>query len=239
MKEEHPGLRWLADMDQDQVAKEDLVGETGGKYTIHDVEPNDNNWLAKASKKVHAAKGDDYVQLDSGLLTVNQINWMLRQSIGEMTYCDDNHQLIWYNRNPDPNYRMLSKRRPDQVGHTIDDVHPHIGNVIKHTKQVWYALRNKFRGHDEVWVPVAKKHGAPIHHYQCYKRVEDEDGNFRGICEYSVDLKPIVEYYLKTNGLKTVADPNAERPDWVATPGDLKLDQNQDKPDASTGASQN
>ena len=57
MKEEHPGLRWLADMDQDQVAKEDLVGETGGKYTIHDVEPNDNNWLAKASKKVHAAKG--------------------------------------------------------------------------------------------------------------------------------------------------------------------------------------
>ena len=239
MIEKHPGLQWLADMDQSEVMKEDFDAEKGGKYTVKGIDPNDDNWLKKASKKVNAAKGDDYVQLDSGLLTVNQINWMLRNSIGEMTFCDDNHQLKWYNRNPDPNYKMLSKRRPNQLGHTMNDVHPHVGNVIRYAKQVWYGLRNKFRGHDEIWTPVAKYHGAPIQHYQCYKRVEDDEGNFRGILEYSVDLKPIVDYYLKTNGLKAVKDPNPQRPDHVASPGDLKLDEKEENmTDATTGTSQ-
>lgn len=241
MKEKHPGLRWLADLDQEKVNEEDFDAKKGSKYTIAGLDPNDPDWLAKASKKVHAAKGDDYVELDSGLLTVNQLNWLLRQTIGEMTYCDDNHQLMWYKRNPDPNYRMLAKRRPDQVGHTMNDVHPHIGNVIKYAKQVWYGLRTKFHHHDEIWVPVNNQHGGPITHYERYKRIEDEDGNFRGIFEYVVDLKPIVDYYLKTNHLKAVPADRYERPDLVASPGDLKLEQaeKQEQPtDADSGASQ-
>lgn len=228
------GLRWLGALNQNQVDQEDFEASNVGKYTVNDIDPHDSQWLRKAAAKTQAAKGDDYVELDCGLLTVNQINWLLRSIVGELTYCDDNHQLMWYNRNSDPNYRMLAKRTPDQIGDTMDAVHPHTGNVIKYAKQVWYGLRNKVDGRDELWVPVAKHHGAPITHYERYKRIEDENGDFRGIAEWVVDLKPMVDYYLKTNGLQAVPAKEKERPDFVASPGDLKR---RIKTDANTGAS--
>lgn len=239
MTEKHDGLRWLGEMDQAEVDKEDFEAKGKGKYTIEGVDPNDPEWLKKASEKVHPAKGDDYVELDCGLLTVNQLNWMLKKTFGELTFCDENHQLMWYNRKHDGR-RMLAKRKPEQVGNTMDDVHPHVGNVIKYAKQVWYGLRNKYEDHDELWVPVAKYHGAPITHYERYKRIEDDEGNFRGIFEYVVDLKPIVDYYLKTNGLKAVPLENCERPDHVTSPGDIEREKrlNPEKVDTSTGASQ-
>ena len=60
------------------------------------------------------------------------------------------------------------------------------------------------------------------HHY---KRIEDEAGNFRGIAEWVVDLKPLAEYYCRTNGLKMVPDDQAQRPDFVETPADVKRHQ--------------
>lgn len=234
------GLRWLGALDQNKVASEDFEAKGKGKYTVSGLDPHDPEWLKKAASKTNAAKGDDYVELDCGLLTVNQINWLLRNVVGELTYCDDNHQLMWYNRSLDPNKKMLAKRQPEQIGDTMDAVHPHIGNVIKYAKQVWYGLRNKVDGRDEIWVPVAKHHGAPITHYERYKRIEDEEGNFRGIAEWVVDLKPMVDYYLKTNGLKAVPADNTERPDFVASPGDIEYEKrlNPQNTDTNTGASQ-
>ncbi len=136
MTDKLDGLRWLGALDQKKVDREDFEAKGKGKYTVEGLDPHDPEWLKKAAAKTNAAKGDDYVELDCGLLTVNQINWLLRNIVGELTYCDDNHQLLWYNRNQDPNYRMLAKRRPEQVGDTMDAVHPHIGNVIKYAKQV-------------------------------------------------------------------------------------------------------
>lgn len=44
---------------------------------------------------------------------------MLRNTIGEMTFVDDNNQFLWYNRPLDPNYKMLASRKPEQVGDTM------------------------------------------------------------------------------------------------------------------------
>ncbi|WP_201330930.1 PAS domain-containing protein, partial [Lactobacillus nasalidis] len=192
----------------------------------------------KAAAKTQAVSGDTYVKLDCGLLTVNQINWLLRSVFGELTYCDDNHQLLWYNKNPDPNYRMMGKRRPDQIGSPMSEVHPNRGNVFKYVKQVWYGLRTKATGRSEVWTPVSMGHGQPILHYNRYKRIEDEEGNFRGIMEWVVDLQPLAEYYLKTNGLKAVKDEHPQRPDLVPSPGDIALEKKRQSTDANTAASQ-
>lgn len=240
MNAEHTGLQWLGDLDQEKVDQEDFEAVGKGKYTVEGLDPHDPDWLKKAATQTKAAKGDDYVELDCGLLTVNQINWLLRSIVGELTYCDDNHQLMWYNKNLDSHHRMLAKRTPEQVGDTMAAVHLDVGNVIRYAQQVWYGLRNKVDDHDELWVPVAKHHGAPITHYERYKRIEDEQGNFRGIAEWVIDLKPIVDYYLKTNGLKAVADEHRDpRPDHVPSPGDVIYAKKQKVEIAvNTGASQ-
>lgn len=230
---DNDGLRWLGDLDQAEVVKEDFAAQGQGKYTVNGLNPHDDDWLEKASQQVHAAHGDDYVQLDRGLLTVNQLNWLLKEVYGELTYCDDNHQLMWYNRQYDDPNQMMGRRRPEQVGDNMDDVHPDVGNVRKYAKQVWYGLRTKTDGRDEVWTPVSKGHGEPIMHYNRYKRIEDEAGNFRGITEWVVDLKPLAEYYCRTNGLKMVPDEQAQRPDWVETPADVKRNQAPEEPDAT------
>lgn len=113
--------KWLQDMNSEEYLKEDFnaQGKAKAGTTVDGIEKNDPDWFNKATKKVNAAEGNDYVKLDAGLLTVNQLNWMLRNTIGEMTFVDDNNQFLWYNRPLDPNYKMLAGRKPEQVGDTM------------------------------------------------------------------------------------------------------------------------
>ena len=200
--------KWLKDMDKDQYLKEDFDAQGKSRYTVADLTKNDPDWLDKAAEKTHAATGDDYVKLDSGLLTVNQINWMLRNTIGELTFVDDNNQFLWYNRPVDPNVKMKAKRVPAQVGNTMGEVHPDVRDVIPEAKKVVHALRTKEGGHDTVYMPVPTGNLKKlVLHY--YKRVEDDEGNYAGIYEWVQDLYPLVKYFCETTGQKLVVDPDA------------------------------
>lgn len=200
--------KWLKDLKPDDYLTEDFDVKKAGRYTVEGIDPNDPDWLEKAAEKTHAASGDDYVKLDAGLMTVNQLNWMFRAAYGELTYVDENNEFLWYNRPLDPKAKMHAKRVPAQVGDTLDQVHPHVRDVIPTVKKVVYALRNKVDGQDAVEMPIPSGSVSKfiLHHY---KRVEDEDGNYRGIYEWVQDLYPIVKYYLEATGQKLVDDPDA------------------------------
>lgn len=219
--------KWLKDMNSDEYLKEDFDATGKSRYTVEGLKKEDLDWLDKAAEKTQAATGDDYVKLDSGLLTVNQINWMLRNTIGELTFVDDNNQFLWYNRPVDPNAKMKAKRVPAQVGNTMGEVHPDVRDVIPEAKKVVHALRTKEGGHDAVYMPVPTGNLKQlVLHY--YKRVEDDEGNYAGIYEWVQDLYPLVKYFCETTGQKLVVDPDA-------TTG-ATYRRNSD-PDAQTGAS--
>ncbi|MBI0033944.1 PAS domain-containing protein [Lactobacillus sp. M0396] len=219
--------KWLKDMDASEYLKEDFDAKGKSRYTVEGLDKKDPDWLDKAAEKTHAATGDDYVKLDSGLLTVNQINWMLRNTIGELTFVDDNNQFLWYNRPVDPNVKMKAKRVPAQVGNTMGEVHPDVREVIPEAKKVVHALRTKESGHDTVYMPVPTGNLKElVLHY--YKRVEDDEGNYAGIYEWVQDLYPLVKYFCETTGQKLVVDPD------VTTGATYR--RNSD-PDAKTGAS--
>lgn len=241
---------WLHNMKRDEYLKEDLdaKGKSADGTTVDGIDKNDPKWLDKAAKKVHAAEGNDYVKLDSGLLTVNQINWMLRQTIGEMTYVDDNNQFLWYNRRVDPNHKMLAGRKPEQVGDPMRACHPDVRQVIPNAKKVVHALRTKEAGHDDVYMPVPNGNLKKlVLHY--YKRVEDDKGNYAGIYEWVADLYPLVKYFCETTGQKLVVDPDAttgatyqrnSNPDAATGASSKKAETKEDKnegPDTTTGAS--
>lgn len=244
--------KWLKDMNRDEYLKEDFEasGKSVAGTTIDGIDKNDPDWLDKAAKKVNAAEGDDYVKLDSGLLTVNQLNWMLQNTIGELTFVDDNNQFLWYNRPKDPNYKMKAKRVPSQVGDTMKAIHPDVRDVIPNAKKVVHALRTKEAGHDDVYMPVPTGNLKElVLHY--YKRVEDDKGNYVGIYEWVQDLYPLVKYFCETTGQKLVVDPDAttgatyrRNSDPDAATGastkaeEVKEEKKEEKPDASSGASE-
>lgn len=65
--------------------------------------------------------------------------------------------------------------------------------------------------------------------------MHDEDNNYKGVNEWAVDLKPIVDYYLQATGQKLVADPNSQ---VDATSGASKQPAKPEvKVDATTSAS--
>lgn len=173
---------------------------------------------------------------------------MLRNTIGEMTFGDDNNQFLWYNRPLDPNYKMLAGRKPEQVGDTMGAVHPDVRDVIPDAKKVVHALRTKESGHDEVYMPVPTGNLKKlVLHY--YKRVEDDNGDYAGIYEWVQDLYPLVKYFCETTGQKLVIDEDASTgatyrrnsdPDASsgASTKAAQAKEEEKKPDTSTGASQ-
>lgn len=187
---------------------EDLSASKGTDTTIKGVDMRADDWVEQAAAKTKAASGKDYVKLDRGVLTVDQLNWFLNTMPMELTYADDNNQFIYYNHTL-PGKEMLAPRDPRQVGDPMDAVHP--PRAIKGVKHVISSLRN---GNDLVEMPVPgnKLNERHIMHY--YKAMRDSEGNYRGVNEWVLDLWPIVESYLKQTGQKLVKDEAA--PDVVS-----------------------
>ena len=177
---------------------EDLSASKGTDTTIKGVDMRADDWVEQAAAKTKAASGKDYVKLDRGVLTVDQLNWFLNTMPMELTYADDNNQFIYYNHTL-PGKEMLAPRDPKQVGNPMDAVHP--PRAIKGVKHVISSLRN---GNDLVEMPVPgnKLNERHIMHY--YKAMRDSEGNYRGVNEWVLDLWPIVESYLKQTGQKLV-----------------------------------
>ena len=187
---------------------EDLSASKGTDTTIEGIDMRADDWVEQAAAKTKAASGKDYVKLDRGVLTVDQLNWFLNTMPMELTYADDNNQFIYYNHTL-PGKEMLAPRDPKQVGDPMDAVHP--PRAIKGVKHVISSLRN---GNDLVEMPVPgnKLNERHIMHY--YKAMRDSEGNYRGVNEWVLDLWPIVESYLKQTGQKLVKDEAA--PDVVS-----------------------
>ena len=167
---------------------EDLWATGVVPTTITDVEKDDPKWVEKAAELTNAASGDDYVQLDRGVLTVNQINWLLAALPYEATFADENNQFIYYNYTKEKE-NMLGGRQPWQVGMSLAEVHPQ--RAYAGAAWVVNQLRNG-RPFFRVRIP-----GAPgqfkVHHYI---RMEHEDGSYAGVHEAIFDLQPWIEWYL-------------------------------------------
>ncbi|WP_203651609.1 NADPH-dependent oxidoreductase [Secundilactobacillus yichangensis] len=182
--------------------EEDMDSKHPVNTTVEDVDMTDPEWVEKAAEKTHAATGGDYVKLDRGLLTVDQLNYFLNSMAGELTFADDNNQFIYYNKNADAAH-MLAPRTPDQVGNPLSAVHP--DRVIEHVKQVLYALRTGES--DVVSMPAQTGPNQHVMHY--YRAMRDENRRYRGVNELVIDIMPILKYYLAATGQKLVKDPDA------------------------------
>ena len=186
---------------------EDLTASQEIDTTVKGVDMKAEDWVEQAASKTNAVEGDTYVKLDRGLLTVSQLNWFLNTMPVELTFADDNNQFIYYNRMDENPKDMLAPRQPKQVVDPLESVHPE--RVLKGVKHVVHTLRTGETDLVSMPVPfINKVNEKHVMHY--YKAMHDEDGRYRGINEWVVDIWPVVESYLKMTGQKLVADENAK-----------------------------
>ena len=183
---------------------EDLHAKGKITTTIEDVDMAADDWVEQASAKVEAVKGDTYVELDRGVLTVDQIDAFLKSMPMELTYADSNNQFLYYNHNAEAD-EMFAKRQLGQVGNPLANCHP--PQAYKNVEWVIQQLRSGKQDVVRVHVPTHGPDKFVVHNYQA---IHDDDGNYMGINEYILDFKPIVDWYLKQTGQQLAGAPQAD-----------------------------
>lgn len=178
---------------------EDLHATGKVATTVEGIEMAAEDWLEQAAKQTKAAEGSDYVKLDRGLLTVDQLNYFLASMPMELTYADHNNQFLYYNKTKEAG-EMLAARTPGQVGNPLANCHPEA--AFKNVEWVIQQLRSGATDIVQVHVPKQVPEKYIVHNYQA---MHDQDGNYMGINEYIWDLKPTIEWYLKQTGQTLVA----------------------------------
>lgn len=181
---------------------EDLTASGSIETTIEGLDKEAADWVEQAAAKVQAAKGNQYVQLDRGILTVDQINALLASMPMEITYADSNNQSLYYNLNRQPSEAMFAPRQPGQAGNPLASCHPQAAQ--KHVEWVIQQLR---AGKQDVIRMHVPKHGDQqfvVHNYQA---LHAADGQYMGINEYILDFKPIVDWYLAQTNQQLVGGP--------------------------------
>jgi DUF438 domain-containing protein len=164
---------------------------------------NSDEWVENAAEETDAASGDDYVQLDRGVLTVNQISDMLKHLPMEVTFADENSQFLYYNHREDPG-EMLAARAPEQVGDALTDGHPEDAQ-----ENMQRALDMFYAGEIEEFSRHAESDNEDEFKVITYQGVYDENGDYKGIAQYAQDIQPIVDFYLEQTGQQLVEDPDA------------------------------
>ncbi len=177
---------------------EDLFATGKVDTTVEGVDMYAEDWLEQAAAKVNAAEGNDYVKLDRGLLTVDQLNYFLSSMPMELTYADHNNQFLYYNKTMEAG-DMLASRTPGQVGNPLAKCHPEA--AFKNVEWVIQQLRSGATDCVRVHVPKQVPEKYIVHNYQA---MYDENGEYMGINEFIWDLKPTIEWYLKQTGQQLV-----------------------------------
>lgn len=170
--------------------------------TTIDIE-NSDNWVEEAAEKTNAANSTDYVQLDRGVLTVEQINNMLKHLPLEITFADENSQFLYFNHRKDPS-DMLAARAPEQVGDALTEGHPEAAQ-----QNMQRALDMFYAGEETFFQRKADSDNEDEFVVITYQAVYDENGEYKGITQYAQDIQPTIDFYLKQTGMKLIEDPDA------------------------------
>lgn len=170
---------------------EDLWARGEIATTVPDLDKEAEDWLEQATEKVSAARGSDYVELERGLLTVDQLNNFLRSMPFELTFVDNNNQFLYYNLTDKEPEEMLATRYPGQIGNPLGKCHP--PRTYKNVEWVLQQLRSGKQDIVKVHVPTHKDKYV-VHHYQA---MHDKNGEYAGVNEYILDLNPVIDWYLK------------------------------------------
>jgi len=118
--------------------------------------------------------------LDTGRMTMEQINLMLTHLPVDLTFVDENDRVAYYSEGPE----RIFPRSPAIIGREVRNCHPpksvHIVNKILD------AFKSGFRDTAEFWIELGGKFI-----YIRYFAVRDANGYYRGTLEVSQDLTEI------------------------------------------------
>jgi len=118
--------------------------------------------------------------LDTGRMTLEQINLMLTHLPVDLTFVDENDRVAYYSEGPE----RIFPRSPAIIGREVRNCHP--PKSVHLVNQILDAFKSGSRDTAEFWIELGGKFI-----YIRYFAVRDADGYYRGCLEVSQELTQI------------------------------------------------
>ena len=123
---------------------------------------------------------DSSLSLDTGQLSVEQINIMLKHLPVDVSFVDASDELRYYSDTP----QRIFARTPAVIGRKVQNCHP--PKSVHVVQKIIDAFRAKEKDTAEFWIELK---GRFIHIR--YFAMRDKGGNYRGTLEVSQDVTEI------------------------------------------------
>ncbi len=145
------------------------------------VKPEDN-WPVSAPDEAGSATLDTsgLLPLDTGVLTLKQLNRMLVSMPVEFSFVDENDEVRYYSGHDE----RIFPRSPAVIGRKVQNCHPQ--KSVHMVNAILEAFRAGTRNVAEFWIPFQ---GKFLH--ISYYAVRDEDGRYLGTLEVTQDISKL------------------------------------------------
>ena len=120
------------------------------------------------------------LNLDTGLLTADQVNLMLTHLPIDISFVNENDEVVYYSATPE----RLFPRSPGVIGRKVQNCHP--PKSVDMVEKILSAFKAGTKDVAEFWIQM---HGKVIHIR--YFAVRDQAGKYRGCLEVSQDITQI------------------------------------------------
>ncbi|MGI6037688.1 MAG: DUF438 domain-containing protein [Limnochordia bacterium] len=142
------------------------------------IEPGGQWQPVKAKGPV--AQGSGVIELDTGVLTPEQINLLLTHLPVDVTYVDEHDRVRYYSQGKE----RIFPRSSGIIGRDVQNCHP--PNSVHVVTKIVDSFKTGERDDAEFWIQMQ---GRFIHIR--YFAVRDKDGEYRGVVEVSQDVTGI------------------------------------------------
>jgi len=120
------------------------------------------------------------VKLDTGALTPEQVNLMLKHLPVEVSFVDENDEVRFYSDTPE----RIFPRSPGVIGRKVQKCHP--PKSVHVVERILDAFKSGGKDHADFWIDTG---GRLI--YIRYFAVRDSEGDYRGTIEVTQDITEI------------------------------------------------
>lgn len=138
-------------------------------------------------ERVDLTEGGSYleegiIKLDTGILTVKQMELMMKHLAIDITFIDENDVVRYFSLGKDP----IFHRTKTAIGRNVHNCHP--PKSVHLVDEILESFKSGEKDTEDFWINFRGKYVLIR-----YFAVRDEEGNYKGTLETKQDIKPIQE----------------------------------------------
>lgn len=137
---------------------------------------------SKEAEGVTTERGntDRYIKLDTGVLSPEQLNLMLKHLPVDITFVDKDDTVKYFSQGPE----RIFVRTPAIIGRKVQNCHP--PDSVHVVEKIVQDFKSGQRNRADFWLPF---NGMYV--YISYFAVRDDQGNYVGTMEVSQNIQPL------------------------------------------------